>query len=90
MSGDVPLAAAKENDTMKLQTSVDLFGVRRVVLECTEHEITDLALNYYDMRLLRECEASEKVSDKLLALQLIAKRMEQHQARAASDLPATT
>lgn len=61
-------------------TERDLF---RVVLEIEELDVLGVALHPMDRALLRECELSGSISDKLLGLETLTRRIEEMHAKEA-------
>lgn len=53
----------------------------QVFFELEYFDCLDMRLSELDRLMLRECEQSEAVSDKFLALELIVRRYEEAQAR---------
>lgn len=51
-------------------------GKRTIYLEITDHDLMNISLDDHDQKLIHECEKSEKVSDKLLALELMVRNIE--------------
>lgn len=63
---------------MQLTAQVDPKNLRRVfVLEIHESELIRVPLTAADRLVLQDCESSDSVADKLLALELIARKIEQ-------------
>jgi hypothetical protein len=52
----------------------------KVLLEIDGHEWMRAQLDHFDKLLIRDCEGSEKASDKLLMLETIVRRIEQGEA----------
>ena len=52
-------------------------GLRTFRLEISEHEMQRASFAALDFRLMRECEGSDSVADKLLGLETIARRIEE-------------
>lgn len=52
---------------------------REFYVRWNEHDLITLQLDDVDLALLRECDASPLLSDKLLALEMLARRIEQAQ-----------
>jgi hypothetical protein len=52
-------------------------GRCRFILDYTDEDLIQVALDPWDMALLRECEASGTIPDTLLALECLARRLEQ-------------
>jgi hypothetical protein len=48
-------------------------------------EASTLSLSQFDLACLRECDASDSIADKLLAIELIARRVEQRQSKRSLD-----
>lgn len=55
----------------------DKYGEQIYTLRILDEERVRMRLHESDHLLLKECEASNKVSDKLLALETIARRIEE-------------
>lgn len=68
---------------MTLRTWVDPYGIRVWRLEIPEIELGDtiLEMDKIDKALLKECEESNSIADKLLALQTICFRYEQKHSK---------
>lgn len=63
---------------MKFEQSHKVVTDERVyTLTLTGSEMTAVELHEFDKLLLRECETSGKISDKLLALETIVRRIEE-------------
>ena len=52
-------------------------GAKEYRLEIRGYDLLSLKLDPFDMRLMSECEASESIADKLLMLEMLARRYEQ-------------
>ena len=52
-------------------------GVDHYNLEINQVDLVRAKLHDFDRRLLADCDTSDKVSDKLLALETIARRIEE-------------
>lgn len=48
----------------------------RYTVEITSQDLEEARLTAFDRRLIHECEGSSRVSDKLLALETLARRIE--------------
>lgn len=67
---------------MKLTHRVsDRSGVHEYHLEISKDDFERLKLDQFDLKLMSECELSESISDKLLMLELLARRFEQQEAK---------
>lgn len=62
---------------MKFYMEKSLDRILSVRLAIEENEIARAQFNRFDELLISECEKSEKVSDKLLALETIVRKIEQ-------------
>lgn len=52
-------------------------GRYQFCLELEEYEVASVRLDNWDRLLLQECEGSKNVSDQLLALELLTRRIEE-------------
>lgn len=63
---------------MKFQMQRDICADKiKVMLEIDGYEYMAAGLDHFDRLLIRECEGSDKTSDKLLALETIVRRIEE-------------
>ena len=56
-------------------------NTKKYIIEITNFDIVSLRLDKFDNQLLDECSKSEKISDTLLALETIARRIEEQQEK---------
>ena len=67
---------------MELTFRTDLSTLDRVSeFRFSEYEMVHARFDAADRRTLKECDASTSIADKLLALELIARRIEEHRER---------
>ena len=65
--------------SIQLIKSEDIFKhTVRYILEIDRSDYADFFPTEFDDLLIQECNASEKISDKLLALETIVRRIEEH------------
>lgn len=62
---------------MRMRYEVDALGVKTFVLQWTDEDLLHVNFDSVDEKALSECAASDKISDKLLGLELLARRVEQ-------------
>ena len=60
---------------MRLQRERTLEG-QRWTLDITNHDMTSVPLDKFDHLLIQECSGSASISDALLALEMVARKLE--------------
>lgn len=72
-------APPPRQEGMEWELVCDPLGGRRLHVKWNEMDLIHLRLDPFDFALLHECDSSSKLSDKLLALELLARKYERAQ-----------